>query len=196
MSDVLRTILIVLLAGVAVTTIAMFVSWWLEPARRLRRALRRVLQGVPECEAIDIDEGRAAGLDFESEALAVLWRSGNSGLVYGFHEIEGAELIVDGKVLARARRDEPRRLLDEFSVDAERVTLRLVFADHRFPEFEVELFAPRSLLSDAGEGVRLGRRWLSHIEAVLKRPRRSPAPELSLKGEDAPRRGDDDDVDG
>lgn len=196
MSEVLRTILIVLLAGVAVTTLAMFVSWWFEPARRLRRSLRRVLQGVPECEALDVTEGRAAGLDFQSESLAVLWRNGNSGLLYGFHEIEGGELIVDGKVLARARRDEPRRLLDEFSPNSERVTLRLVFADHRFPEFELELFGPRSLLADAGEGVRLGRRWLSHIEAVLKRPRRRPAPDLDLRSEDAPARGDDTDADG
>lgn len=196
MSEVLRTILIVLLAGVAVTTIAIFASWWFEPSRRLRRALRRVLGGVPECEALDVREGRAAGLDFESESLAVLWRTGEAGLVYAFHEVEGAELIVDGKVLARARRDEPRRLLDEFSQNAENVTLRLVFADHRFPEFELELFGPGSLLSDVGEGVRLGRRWLSHVEAVLKRPRPRPAPALQLEAEDAPTRGDADDTDG
>ena len=195
MSEVLRTILILVLAGVALTTLAMFVSWWLEPARRLRRALRRVLQGVPECEAIDIADGRAAGLDFESESLAVLWRTGSTGLVYAFNEIEGAELIVDGKVLARARRDEPRRLLDVFGPNAERVTLRLVFTDHRFPEFELELFGPRSLMSDVGEGVRLGRRWLSHVEAVLKRPRPRPTPEFSLQADAAPGRGDDDDAD-
>ena len=45
MSEVLRTILIVILAGVAVTTVAIFASWWFEPSRRLRRALRRVLGG-------------------------------------------------------------------------------------------------------------------------------------------------------
>ncbi|WP_211226505.1 hypothetical protein [Brevundimonas aveniformis] len=196
MSEVLRTILIVLLAGVAVTTIAIFASWWFEPSRRLRRALRRVLGGLPECEALDVSQGRAAGLDFEGEALAVLWRSGDAGLLYEFHEIEGAELIVDGKVLARARRDEPRRLLDEFNPGSERVTLRLVFADHRFPEFELELFGPGSLLSDAADGVRLGRRWLSHVEAVLKRPRPRPAPALQLEANEPPRRGDADDAEG
>lgn len=196
MSEVLRTVLIVILAGVAVTTAAIFASWWFEPARRLRRALRRVLGGVPECEALDVAEGRAAGLDFETESLAVLWRTGGAGLVYGFHEIEGAELIVDGKVLARARRDEPRRLLDDFAVDAERVTLRLIFSDHRFPEFELELFGPRSLLGDASDGVRLGRRWLSHVEAVLRRPRPRPQPELRLEAEGARARGDGDDEDG
>lgn len=196
MSEVLRTILIVLLAGVAVTTIAIFASWWFEPSRRLRRALRRVLGGVPECEALDVSQGRAAGLDFETEALAVLWRSGDAGLLYEFHEIEGAELIVDGKVLARARRDEPRRLLDEFSPSSERVTLRLVFADHRFPEFELELFGPGSLLSDAADGVRLGRHWLSHVEAVLKRPRPRPAPALQLEANEPPMRGDADDAEG
>lgn len=196
MSEVLRTILLVLFAGVLVTTAAIFASWWLEPARRLRRALRRVLGGVPECEALDLNEGRAAGLDFETESLAVLWRTGSAGLVYSFQEVEGAELIVDGKVLARARRDEPRRLLDEFSPNAEHVALRLVFGDHRFPEFELELFGPGSLLSDAAEGVRLGRRWLSHIEAVLRRPVPRAAPELRLEPEDASMRGDAADADG
>ena len=181
MSEVLRTILIVLLAGVAVTTIAIFASWWFEPSRRLRRALRRVLGGTPECEALDLAEGRAAGLDFESESLAVLWRTGSAGLLYSFDEIEGAELIVDGKVIARARRDEPRRLIDQITGDAERVSLRLLFQDTRHPEFELELFGPGSILSDAGDGVRLGRRWLSHVESVLRKPVPRPAPELRLE---------------
>ena len=186
MTEVLRTVLLIILAGTAVTAAAIFVSWWFEPSRRLRRALKRVLGSPPECEAIEPRGGRAAGLDFDSESIAVLWNTGSAGLVYAFREIEGAELIVDGKVIARARRDEPRRLVDQITGDAERVTLRLVFQDTRHPEFELELFGPGSVLADAGDGVRLGRRWLSHVEAVLRRPIPRPAPELKLEPTGAP----------
>lgn len=183
MTELVRTILLILMAGAAVTAAAVFISWWYEKSRRLKRALRRVLGSPPECEALEAPGGRAAGLDFDSESVAVLWDMGGSGLVYAFQEIEGAEMIVDGKVIARARRDEPRRLLDEISSQAERVTLRLLFQDTRHPEFELELFGPGSILSDAGEAVRLGRRWLSHVEAVLRRPVPRPAAELRLEPE-------------
>lgn len=177
MMEIFRTLLLIVLAGAAVTFVAVFASWWFEPNRRLSRAVRRVLGAVPEAEAVSPVQGRAAGIDFEGEGLAVLWNMGSAGLVYGFHEIEGAELIVDGRVAARVRRDEPRRLLDEVAGDADLVTLRLVFSDPRFPEFELELFGPGAPLRDAAEGIRLGRRWLSHVEAVLRRNMRA-APRL------------------
>lgn len=184
MSDVLRTILLILMAGAAVTFVAIFVTWWFEPARRMRRALRRVLGAPPDCEALSPAEGRAAGLTVASRTLAVLWNNGGAGLAYGFQEIEGAELIVDGRVTARARRDEPRRLLDDIPAHAERVALRLVFSDPRFPEFELELFGPGALLSDGAEAGRLGRRWLSHIETVLRQPRPVTPPPLELESDD------------
>ena len=179
MTEIFRTLLLIVLAGTAVTFVAIFASWWFEGARRLQRALKRVLGGPPQGEALSPAQGRAAGLNFDNEALAVLWNNGSAGLVYGFHEIEGAELIVDGRVMARTRRDEPRRLLDDLVGDAERVALRLVFDDPRFPEFELELFGPGSPLRDAADGIRLGRRWLAHVEALLRRPQprvAAPAP--------------------
>jgi hypothetical protein len=53
------------------------------------------------------------------------------------------------------------------------VTLRLMFEDVQTPEFEVMLFGDVSHNpvhpKTAADAVRLGRKWLSHIDAVIKR---------------------------
>ncbi len=170
MDEALRVILLVSLAAAALTTAALTLNWWMEPERRLRRAMLKSLGAVAEAEAISAHEGRAAGLDFESGQIAVLWDRGAHGLVYGFDEVEGGEIIVDGHVVARVRRGEARKALDIMAPDAEVVTLRLLFADARYPEFELALWnaiAPGHAGSPS-EAMRLGRRWLSHIEALLK----------------------------
>ena len=94
MTEIFRTLLLIVLAGTAVTFVAIFASWWFEGTRRLQRALKRVLGGPPQGEALSPAQGRAVGLNFDTESLAILWNTGASGLVYGFHEIEGAELRV------------------------------------------------------------------------------------------------------
>ena len=117
--------------------------------------------------------------------MAVTWDFGAWCLVYRAEELMGAELIVDGRVVARAQRGEARRYLDDMAGDAERVALRLVFDDPRFPEFELDLFGPGSILRDAADGIRLGRRWLAHVEAVLRRPQpRVAAPDETDDDED------------
>ena len=172
MIEAVRIYLLLALAAAALTFAALAAAWWFESARRLRRAMRKVLGAEPETEAVNPWAGTAAGVDFETASLAVLWDKGRSGLVYAFDEIEGAELIVDGQVAARTRRDEPRRGLETTAADAEQVTLRLIFADPRFPEFEVELWGPGPPgdLPSAAEAMRLGRRWLAHVEAIMRRP--------------------------
>ena len=170
MAETLRVILLVALAAAALTTGALTLNWWMEPDRRLRRAMLKSLGTPPEVEAVSASEGRAAGLDFDGGQVAVLWNRGAHGLVYAFDEIEGGELIVDGHVVARVRRGEPRKALDVLAPDAEQVTLRLLFADARYPEFELALWNAMAS-GQAGsppEAMRLGRRWLSHLEALLK----------------------------
>ena len=170
MAEAFRVILLVALAAAALTTAALALSWWMETERRLRRAMKKALGSAPEAEAMSPTEGRAAALDFDGAQILVLWNRGAMGLVYGFHEVEGGEIIVDGHVVARVRRGEARKALDIMVPDAERVTLRLMFADARNPEFELALWnatAPGQTGSP-GEALRLGRRWLSHIEALLK----------------------------
>ncbi|GAA0643191.1 hypothetical protein GGR12_002696 [Brevundimonas lenta] len=170
MGEVFRVVLLVALAAAALTTGALMLAWWMEPVRRMKRALLKSLGAVPEAEALSPAEGRAAGLDFDGAQVAVLWNRGGNGLVYAFEEIEGGEVIVDGHVVARVRRGETRKSLDIMAPDAEQVVLRLMFADARNPEFELALWdaALPVQTSSPGEAMRLGRRWLSHLEALLK----------------------------
>lgn len=170
MADALRVILLVALAAAALTTAALLLTWWMEPERRMRRVLLKSLGAPPEAEALSPAEGRAAGLDFDGAQVAVLWNRGAAGLVYAFEEIEGGEIIVDGHVVARVRRGEARKSLDVMAPDAELVVLRLMFADARHPEFELALWdaALPAPVGSPGEAMRLGRRWLSHLEALLK----------------------------
>ena len=116
-----------------------------------------------------------------------MWDRGGSGLVYGFpDELDGAELIVDGHVAARVARGEAKRPLEALGRDADQVALRLIFADARFPEFELALWGHRSAYGRKDESpadaVRSGRRWLSHVDAVVKRSR----PKARIKDEAYP----------
>lgn len=170
MIEAVKVILLLALAAAALTTAALAFSWWMEPTRRLERAMVKALGGAAEVEAVAAAQGKAAGLDFDGGQMAVLWDRGANGLVYGFEEIEGAELIVDGHVLARVRRREPRRDLDVLAPDANSVILRMLFADPRQPEFELSLWDAinPAQIGTPAEALRQGRRWLSHIEAVLR----------------------------
>ena len=104
MESALRTLLLLGLAALALTGGVAGAASWFEDGRRLRRILKKVLKRTPEAEAIDAGQGRAAGLDLDSGAVAVLWDRGGSGLVYAIDELDGAELIVDGDVAARSAR--------------------------------------------------------------------------------------------
>jgi hypothetical protein len=169
-----RTLALLLLAGAGLSLAAWWVAWWRKPGRRLRRALRRVLNRTPDAQAISPGEGRAAGLDVTGGQVAVLWDLGDSGLVFAFREVEGAELTIDGEVAARVRRGEAAKPLDRVSRTAERVALRLLFTDARWPEFELDLAVGDALDAATGETpedvVKRGRRWLAHIDAIVRRP--------------------------
>jgi len=170
MGEALRIVLLVALAAALLTTLALLLSWWMEPHRRLRRALLKALGAAPEVEALSVGEGKACALNFDQEQIVVLWANGAHGLAYHFDEVEGGEIIVDGHVVARIRRGEARKSLDVMAPDAEQVVLRLMFADARNPEYELALWdaASPAQTGSPGEGLRLGRRWLSHLEALLR----------------------------
>lgn len=170
MENALRTLVLFALVGAAVSVGAWFVAWRLDPRRRLRRALRKVLGREPDSEAISAGQGRALGLDLENAGLAVLWDVGASGLVFRFDEIEGVELIVDGEIKACVRRGEPVRTLDRLDPLVDSVCLRLVFDTPRWPEFELDL----NQHPGAGEAaLREGRRWLAQLGVVLRRTERA-----------------------
>ncbi len=159
------------------TALAALLGWWFEASRRLKRIVREVVGVKPDILAIDPAEGRAAALSVDARGIAAVWDRGSHALLYGFDELEGAELIIDGHVEARVARGEPKRPLEAPGKDAEQVTLRLMFADARFPEFELDLWGPQSAYRTRGvspsDAVRAGRRWLAHADAVVRRPRPS-----------------------
>ena len=171
MGETIRAILLIALIAALLTTGVLLFSWWMESERRLRRAMKKALGAPADTLALSAHEGRAAGLDLDGGQLAVLWNRGAMGLVYAFEEVLGAEIIVDGHVVARARRGALRKDLDVVVPEAEQVVLRLMFSDTRSPEFELALWnadLPASTGSPS-EALRLGRRWLSHVEALMKR---------------------------
>ena len=179
MAHAARILLYFLFAGIGLTLIASGLMWWFEASRRLTRALHASLGKVADAMVYDLAGKKAAGLDFTAGDLAILWNTGAHGLVFSFDEIEGAELIVDERVVARAQKGEPRRLLNETHAQASRVVLRLMFDDVEQPEFELTLFGDivahgSTHSKTSAEAVRLGRKWLSHIDAVIKRMPQAP----------------------
>ncbi|MFN3808869.1 hypothetical protein [Asticcacaulis sp.] len=181
MEEAFRVILWFAFAGLLLTLVASVALWWYESTRRLTRGLTAAIGKAPDAILFDTGTKKAAGLDFTHGDLAILWNLGRHGLVFSFDEIEGAELIVDERVVARTQKGEPRRVLEETYPGASRVVLRLIFNDLETPEFEITLFGDLTTHSaypkTASEAVQLGRKWLSHIDAVIKRggPKAPPA---------------------
>lgn len=206
-----RILLYFLFAGIALTLIASGLMWWFEATRRLQRALNSALGKPADAIVFDLGGAKAAGLDFTAGDLAIMWNTGGQGLVFAFDEIEGAELIVDERVMARAQRGEVRKVLNETHAQASKVTLRLMFDDVQTPEFELNLYGDVSHnpvhAKTASEAVRLGRKWLSHIDAVIKRLPAAPtthtedpvpateAPRVAIAPPAAPWDDDDDEND-
>jgi len=174
MTDMARLLLLLGLAGTGVTFLGSASLWFFNEHRRIRRALRRVLKADPEAIIVAQGRGKGAGFSFASGLAAVAWDRGAWCLIYRLDEVLGAELTVDGQVIARVYRGEPRRALDQTVSSADQVTLRLLLADPRYPDFELELWlagdenrrddwSPRAAIQE-------GNRWLARIDAVVRRP--------------------------
>lgn len=172
MNELAQLLLLLGIAGVAVTLAGSVYIWWMDEERRLRRALKKVLGATPDTAILALGRGTGAGFTFNTNLAAVAWDSGGWCLVYRIDELVGAEIIVDGTVLARAYRGEPRRPLDQGVDDARQVTLRLIFDDPAHPDFELHLY----VAGDQGKGVSAkasvqeANRWIARAEAILRRP--------------------------
>ena len=175
MNDIVRLVLLLALAGTAVTFAGSAAIWFFDEDRRIQRALRRVLKGEPEAVVVARGRGRGVDFSFTSGLAAVAWDSGAWCLIYRIDELMGAELIIDGQVVARAHREEPRRALEQRVSQASRVTLRLIFDDPQNPDFELDLWVAgdeaRRVAASPGEAVLEANRWLARAEAILRRPR-------------------------
>lgn len=182
MNEAARLLLMLGLAGTAVTFLGSAALWFLDEDRRIRRALARVLKGAAEAVVIARGRGRGAGVCFETGLAAVAWDMGRWCLVYRIDELVGAELLVDGHVAARVYRGEPRRALDRVAGTAAQVTLRLIFDDPRNPDFELDLWLSgdeaRREARSAADAIQEANSWLARADAILRRPvtPRAPTP--------------------
>lgn len=174
MSEWPRLFLLLALAGVVVTLLGSAAAWLMDEERRIRRALKRVLKGPAEAVIIARGRGRGAGFNTSTGLMAVAWDAGAWLLIYRLDELMGAEVIVDGQVVARAYRGEPRRALDQTLEHAARVTLRLIFDDPHHPDFDLDLWLAgdetRRRANSPGDAMQEANRWLARAEAILRRP--------------------------
>lgn len=152
----------------ALVGVAACAVWRDEEARRIRRGLRRVLQGEPDGVVIAHGTGRGAGFNAANNSLAVAWDKGGWCLLYRLDELSGAELIVDGAVARRVLRTEPRPPTDAGGHAGRQVTLRLIFDDPRHAEFMLDVRPAarpsRRRALDAAEAVDESHRWLDYLE--------------------------------
>lgn len=203
MSEWPRLLLLLALAGIAVTILGSAAIWLMDEERRIGRALKRVLKGPPEAVILAPGRGRGAGFNFSTGVMAVAWDSGAWLLPYRVDELVGAELVVDGQVLARVHRGEPRLALDQAVEHAARVTLRLIFDDPHHPDFDLDLWLAgdetRRRASSPSDAVQEANQWLARAEAILRRPiaphaagPRAAAPDDEFEDNEAPFYLDDD----
>lgn len=174
MNEVARLLLLLVLAGAGLTMLGGAAIWYRDEARHIRRGLKKVLKGDPQAILIARGRGRGVGFRFSVNALAVAWDAGAWCLVYRIDELIGAELIVDGEVLARVHRGEARRPLDTITGADRQVRLRLEFDDPHHPDFDLDLWIPadegRRKAMSAPEAVQEANRWIARTEALLRRP--------------------------
>lgn len=180
MSELWRLLLLVTLSASAVTFAGSAAIWFMDEDRRIRRALRHVLKGAPETVIVAKGRGRGAGFNFSTNQAAVAWDSGAWCLIYRIDELMGAELSVDGQVIGRVFRGEPRRAIDQIVQQAAQVTLKLIFDDPRHPDFELDLWLEgdqqRRETRSPADAIQEANRWLLRADAIVRRPLAPRAP--------------------
>lgn len=169
-----RLFLLLALAGLAVTLLGSIAIWVMDEERRIRRALKKVLNGPADAVIVARGRGRGTGMNLQTGLMAVAWDAGGWLLVYRLEELLGAEIIVDGQVLARTYRGEPRKPLEGGVEHAARVTLRLLFDDPHHADFELDLWLAgdeaRRRSSSPSDAVQDANKWLARVEPILRRP--------------------------
>ena len=174
MDEVARLLLLLALAGGALTLAGGGAVWFLDETRRIRRSLKKVLGGAPHAALTAAGRGRGVGFNFTTNQMAVCWDAGAWCLIYRVDELVGAELIVDGRVVARSHRGEARRALDVLSGAQDSVRLRFIFDDVANPDFDLDLWLAededREGALSSGEATQEANRWIARVEALLRRP--------------------------
>lgn len=173
MEELGRWAVLLAVSGVGFTVLGGAFAWFMEPGRRMRRSLKKVLGAEAHALLVARREGKGIGFDFGANTVAVTWDVGAWCLKYTLDELMGAELIVDDSVTARAHRGESRRALEHFAGAERTVRLRFSFDDARYPDFMVALWNAGDTSRDAptpSEAVQEGARWIARVESILRRP--------------------------
>jgi len=174
MDEFARLIVLMAIAGGAFTVLGAVFVWFLDEGRRIRRSLKKVLRAEPHALLISRGRGKGIGFDFGANAVAVTWDAGAWCLEYRVDELMGAELVVDGQVVARTHRGEARRALDHLSGAQDHARLRFVFDDPTYPDFIIDLWnapdADKRRAWTAAEAIQEGNRWIARMESLLRRP--------------------------
>lgn len=174
MDEVGRLIVLMAIAGGAFTVLGAVFVWFLDEGRRIRRSLKKVLGADPHALLVARGRGKGIGFDFGSNSVAVTWDAGAWCLLYRVDELMGAELVVDGQVVARTHRGEARRALDQMAGAQDHARLRFVFDDPTYPDFMVDLWnaggEDKRKAWTAAEAVQEGNRWIARMESLLRRP--------------------------
>jgi hypothetical protein len=174
MDEVARLLVLLAVAGAALTLLGAVVIWRMDEIRRTRRGLKAMLKGQLHGALVAKGRGRGVGFNFTENLVACAWDQGAWGLVYHLDELIGAEAIADGQVVARVHRGEARRALDSLGGAEDRVALRLVFNDVTQPEFVLDLWLPTDDTRRDGfgpeEALEECNRWLARTDAMFRRP--------------------------
>ncbi|HEY8617361.1 hypothetical protein [Phenylobacterium sp.] len=174
MDELARLIVLLAVAGAALTVLGTIAIRLSDEERRIRRSLKKVLKADPHALLVARRRGRGVGFNFGSNMMAVAWDAGAWCLIYEVDELLGAELVIDGQVVARAHRGEPRKALELLTGADKLVRLRLVFDDVRHPDFTLDLWLPedegRKGALTAPEAVQEANRWIARTEAVVRKP--------------------------
>jgi hypothetical protein len=173
MDEVARLLVLLALAGGALTVLGAVFAYFLDEVRRVRRTLTQALGAPPQPLLIARGRGVGIGFNLAAQTLAVTWDKGGWRLSYRLDELMGVELVVDRAVAARAFRGEARKPLDHLANPEERVRLRFVFDDTEHPDFALDLWLPedegRRGRMDADEALSEGNRWMARMESLLRR---------------------------
>ena len=173
MDEVARLLVLLALAGGALTVLGAVFAYFLDEVRRIRRTLTQALGAPPQPLLIARGRGVGIGFNLATQSLAVTWDKGGWRLSYRLDELMGVELVVDRLVAARAFRGEARKPLDQLANPEARVRLRFVFDDTEHPDFALDLWLPedegRRGRMDADEALSEANRWMARMESLLRR---------------------------
>ena len=186
MSEVIRILLILGIAGAALTMIGAAIAWWRAEDRRLGRLIARVFDGPADAQIIGRGQNAAIAIGDEPPQILVMQEGGAKARLYQLAHLLGAELDVDDVLVSRAFLGEARMPLDHAAANAQTVVLRLLFYDPKHPDFDLVIWSPRRRRSQdqsSDIAIRDGGRWVARIDALLRQhardePRSAPPPPI------------------